>query len=58
MRTEALVKRQRSFFDSRETIAVSCRIRALDALETAIKKYESELAGALRKDLGKSRAEA
>lgn len=58
MQTEALMKKQRSFLDSGKTLDISFRIRALDLLERAILAHEERLYAAIRKDLGKSRAEA
>lgn len=57
MRTESLMKKQRSFFDSGRTMDLSYRLKALDSLEKVIKKYDAELCSALYSDLGKSRAE-
>ncbi len=58
MQMEALMKKQRDFFDSGKTLDISFRIRALEKLEQAVHVYEERLYGALRKDLGKSKAEA
>ena len=58
MQTEALMEKQRSFFDSGKTLDISVRIRALEALEQAVLAYEERLHAALQEDLGKSRAEA
>ena len=55
---EVLIKRQRDYFASGKTARVSFRLQALDRLEKAILKYEEELCQALKKDLGKSRAES
>lgn len=53
-----LVEKQRTYFLSGATLPVSSRIRALHRLKTYIKEHESELAGAIRKDLGKSAYES
>ena len=58
MQTEALMEKQRSFFDSGKTLDISFRVRALDRLEQSLLACEDRLYAALRKDLGKSRAEA
>lgn len=58
MDIEHLVRKQRDFFDSGKTLDVSFRIQALKRLEQAIVNHEEELYGALRADLGKSRAES
>lgn len=58
MQTKALLKKQRDFFDSGKTLDLSFRIRALEKLEQAVLAYEERLYAALRKDLGKSKAEA
>lgn len=58
METEALVKRQKDFFDTGETLPVAYRLRALELLEQGMIRYEQKLCDALRKDLGKSRAES
>lgn len=52
------MEKQRSFFDSGKTLDISFRVRALDRLEQSLLACEDRLYAALRKDLGKSRAEA
>ena len=52
------MERQRKFFDSGKTLDVAYRLRALKLLEQAVTEGEQKLADALRRDLGKSRAEA
>lgn len=58
MQIEELVKKQREFFSSGETFDIAYREKALYKLEQAILKYEDRLYDALKKDLGKSRAES
>ncbi|MCI8814660.1 MAG: aldehyde dehydrogenase [Lachnospiraceae bacterium] len=58
MQIEELMKKQRAFFLSGKTFPISYRIKALDRLEAAIRKYQPDLYKALFKDLGKSRAES
>lgn len=58
MQIEELMKKQRAFFLSGKTFPISHRIKALDRLESAIRKYQPDLYKALFKDLGKSRAES
>ncbi len=58
MQIEALMERQRAFFDSGKTLDMAYRLRALRLLEQAVTDSEQRLAHALRSDLGKSRAEA
>ena len=58
MQIEALMERQRAFFDSGKTLDMAYRLRALRLLEQAVTDHEQRLAHALRSDLGKSRAEA
>lgn len=54
---EKLVKKQRDFFNSGETLNVSFRISALEKLR-AIIKYEKKINQAIRADLGKSAFES
>lgn len=58
MQIEELVTKQREFFFSGKTLDISCREKALDKLEQAILKHEDRLYGALKEDLGKSKAES
>lgn len=51
---DALLESQRNYFRSGATLPVDCRIEMLKKLYAAIKKYEPEIAQALRADLGKS----
>ena len=53
-----LVEKQRSRFCSGATLDINRRIAALKKLKTCIRKYESEIETAIRKDLGKSRFES
>ena len=51
---ETIIKKQRDYFYSGETLRVSNRIKALKRLKECISKYEKEIADAINKDLGKS----
>ncbi|MEG2037330.1 MAG: aldehyde dehydrogenase family protein, partial [Ruthenibacterium sp.] len=53
-----LVARQRAFFESGATRAISYRAAALQALEQAIRLHEKEICNALYNDLGKSSFES
>lgn len=55
---EKLVKKQRDFFNSGETLNVSFRISALEKLRACIIKYEKKINQAIRADLGKSAFES
>lgn len=57
MGIEDTLKAQRKFFNSGATLSVDFRIQALKRLYRNVKKYESEIGEALKKDLGKSRLE-
>lgn len=52
------LNKQNLYFYSGETLSYEFRIRALEKLLGAIKKYESEILKALKEDLGKSEVEA
>lgn len=54
MSIEQLIENQRNFFQSGATLPVKFRIENLKNLYHAVKKYEPEIADALKKDLGKS----
>lgn len=54
----ALVKRQRAYFLTGATLDVERRLSALKRLKACVKKYEKEIAGALKADLGKSSSES
>lgn len=58
MQIENLMQKQSAFFHSGKTFDIAYRIDALNRLEQAILKYEDSLYTALKKDLGKSKAEA
>lgn len=58
MKLEALVAKQKKFFDSGKTKEVRFRMAALKRLELAIKAYESQIQKALYFDLHKSGFEA
>ena len=51
---QALVKEQRTFFKTGATLNVRFRIENLKKLRATVKKYENEIAEALKADLGKS----
>jgi len=53
-----LLKRQNEYFNSGLTQSFESRLASLKTLKRAIEKNENELCKALKKDLGKSRAEA
>ena len=53
-----IVKKQREFFYTGATLDVDFRIRALKRLQTCIRKYETQIGNAIRKDLGKSHFES
>ena len=55
---EEIVKKQRMYFAEGRTLAVGQRMEALKKLEQGILNCEQELYAALKKDLGKSRAES
>ena len=55
---EEIVKKQRMYFAEGRTLAVGQRMEALKKLELGILNCEQELYAALKKDLGKSRAES
>ena len=55
---EKLVKKQRDFFNSGETLNVSFRISALEKLRACIIKYEKKINQAICADLGKSAFES
>lgn len=50
----ALLNAQREFFDSGKTLDISFRKNSLHKLYSCIKKYEGEIAHAIKLDLGKS----
>ncbi len=58
MQFETLMKKQREFLETGETLEISFRIRALESLERMLHAYEDRIYAALREDLGKSREEA
>jgi len=57
-RIHSIVENQRTFFRTGTTLDVSWRIKQLKKLTAAMKTYESSLIDALKKDLGRSEAEA
>ena len=54
---QALLQKQRDFFNSGATLPVAFRKAQLQRLYGAVKQYEAEIGEALRQDLGKSRFE-
>jgi len=55
---EEMVKKQRTYFAEGRTLKTEQRIEALNRLEQGILNCEQDLYAALKKDLGKSRAES
>ena len=55
---EEMVKKQRTYFAEGRTLKAEQRIEALNRLEQGILNCEQDLYAALKKDLGKSRAES
>ncbi|MEN9302305.1 MAG: hypothetical protein RL264_734 [Bacteroidota bacterium] len=55
---DTILEKQRAFFNSNATKDVRFRIEQLKKLKGALKKYETEIADALKKDLNKSFEEA
>jgi aldehyde dehydrogenase (NAD+) len=55
---DSIIKSQRDFFGTYQTKSVDFRIQSLKKLKVSIKKYEIEIADALKKDLNKSFEEA
>ena len=53
-----MIEKQRQWFQSGATLDVETRVGALKKLHTCVKKYEQEIAAALKKDLGKSGMES
>ena len=54
MEIEKLVNAQKAYFSTGKTIPVSFRLEKLKALKAAIKAHETDIADALKTDLGKS----
>ena len=55
---QKILRRQRSYFASGQTLPVENRIAALQRLKTALVRHEDAIYDALREDLGKSQAES
>lgn len=55
---DALVEKQKQFFESGQTRSLAFRLQQLQALKEAIVKHEAQLSKALFTDLGKSEAES
>lgn len=53
-----IIENQKKFFATGKTLDVKYRIDALKKLKSAIEKYEDEIAGAIKADLGKSSSES
>ena len=58
MTIEEMIKKQQEYFAAGKTYELAQRIQALNRLEQGILNCEQELYAALKKDLGKSRAES
>ena len=58
MTIEQILENQRNYFRTGKTLPVSFRVGMLKKLYHTIKKYEGEIAAALKSDLGKSEYEA
>lgn len=54
----SIVKKQRDYFKTGETLSIEFRQEQIYRLKRAIKKYEDELTDALAKDLGRCETEA
>ena len=54
MEIDQILESQRKYFQSSATLSVDFRIEMLKRLRSAVKKYETEIHRALKKDLGKS----
>ncbi len=54
----SVVKAQREFFETGQTLSVEYRKQTLETLRNGILKYEPEIDEALRRDLGKSECES
>lgn len=54
----ALVSKQKSYFQTGATLNVSARINALKKLKATVLKYENEIYAALKADLGKGSVES
>ena len=48
---------QRNYFQSKATLSIGFRVEMLKKLRNIVRKYEDEIAAALKKDLGKSNFE-
>ena len=54
MEIQSIVKKQREYFKSGATLKVGFRKDALKKLYATVKKYETEIAEALKQDFGKN----
>ena len=55
---ENIVRKQKTFFSTGETLPVEFRLAMLRRLREGIEKHIEEISAALREDLGKSEAES
>ena len=55
---KCLLDKQRTYYRSGVTIPTAFRVKQLKKLYAAVKQYETQIAAALREDLGKSRYES
>jgi len=58
MMKKRIIDRQREFFNTGETFSYEYRKEALERLKESVKKHETEIAAAQKKDLGKSTTES
>ena len=58
MNIEQTVEAQRKFFSTGKTFDINFRLDALDKLKLAIKRHETDLLEAIKRDLGKSASES
>lgn len=55
---KTIIDKQKAFFAKGDTLKVTYRVRALKRLRDSIKKYETDINAALKKDLEKSTSES
>lgn len=55
---EEIVNNQKKYFSEKRTFSYESRMRALDTLESSIKRHEEEIYAALKADLNKSKTES
>ncbi len=51
---DAILEKQRKFYQTGTTLSISFRVKMLKRLHSAVQKYEAEICAALKTDLGKS----